>query len=112
MKTRPIFKTDCQSLVGGRVRTAEEGRLQQRRGESPLMEKLHQPHIFQLVTQRDWRNRQVMRERQREGETAAASWFLPDWMTLPCFCLLFLAARPIVTSTGPGTSHNHQVSPG
>lgn len=97
-------------------RTREESGLQQRRGESSLMKKLHQSHVLQLVTQRHWRHKEKQisddRNQKRERETcvgaeaanstetflwsnnSAVNSFIPDWTRLSCFRLLFLAARP------------------
>lgn len=53
-------------------RTREESGLQQRRGESSLVKKLHQSHVLQLVTQRHWRHKEKQisddRNQKRERE--------------------------------------------
>ena len=80
LKLRKSVRHIKANIPHGRMsmlsRTSEEGGLQQRRGESSLVKKLHQSHVLQLVTQRHWRHKEKQisddrdqkRERERERE--------------------------------------------
>ena len=82
LKLRKSVRHIKANIPHGRMsmlsRTSEEGGLQQRRGESSLVKKLHQSHVLQLVTQRHWRHKEKQisddrdqkRERERERETS------------------------------------------